>query len=434
MNVIDLYKLRDMEYRNQYIDHILNSNKHDIKDFTFLNYLYKLYDTINCEDYDLRSYIFYGISVLYVTKLFKSPILRDTTFIVSHKTNFEELVSKEKSNTKNPFINFFVGFTYFQYYDINKAIVMCKNGLDEIYNCKDIKDPAKFVSDSLYGCNLFKKTVIFEELFKSDDIKLDITIDSDIKIHTNKLNKNELFLVNFTCDPIYFLTLSSNTIKYILQRQGIEKFGCFFHIIYTKVQFENKDLLNDIETKINEIIRNVEEKKSSIIITYEIACVKRDKSLYTSNRFLNMKNFLKITNKDIIQMDIDMSDMCEFDIIDFYNKINLTDISLFKNDGVPWEKICACCSYFKNNNYSYAFSEYYKKIFKIIYNPSRQCNWFIDQYCLFLTYLFTLSYFDANFNVGVLWPFLSKTPGMFNGFYKDDLIKATREKYKHILI
>jgi hypothetical protein len=132
-------------------------------------------------------------------------------------------------------------------------------------------------------------------------------------------------------------------------------------------------------------------------------------------------------------MDIDTSDMKGFNIIEFYNQISVTDISLFKNNGFPWEKICACCSYFKNNRFSYDFSEYYKRIFKRIYDPSRSSNWFIDQYCLYLTYLFVTNYYSADANIGTLWKYIKKTPGLFHGTFKDPLLKETREKYKDYL-
>jgi hypothetical protein len=347
---------------------------------------------------------------------------------------YDDLVLNERSNPLNPFINLFVGISHFHFIDVNKAMKFCKNGIDDILNSKDIPNSQTFIRGLIFACNLFKKTVNFKDIItNNDNIILDITTESNIKIHTNKLHKNELFVVNFTCDPVYFLTLAFNVSKYLLQLEGFEKFGIFFHIIYKEKQFQNTGLINIINTKINEIVEYVTDNKGSIIITYEVSNITEDKSLYTTNRFINMKKFLEITKKDIIQMDIDTSDMKGFNIIEFYNQISVTDISLFKNNGFPWEKICACCSYFKNNRFSYDFSEYYKRIFKRIYDPSRSSNWFIDQYCLYLTYLFVTNYYSADANIGTLWKYIKKTPGLFHGTFKDPLLKETREKYKDYL-
>jgi hypothetical protein len=434
MNEIDLYKLRDLKYRDEYVAHILNFKIHPTNDFIFLDYLYELYNNVKCQDYDIKAYIFYGISVLYLHKLLHSSKYLNNSFMETQIKKYDDIVLNERSNPLNPFLNLFVGISYFHFVDVNKAMKFCKNGIDEILNSKDIPNSQNFIRGLIFACNLFKKTVNFKDIItNNDNISLDITTESDIKIHTNKLHKNELFVVNFTCDPVYFLTLALNVSKYLLQLEGFEKFGIFFHIIYKEKQLQNTGLINIINTKINEIVSYVTNNKGSIIITYESANVAEDKALYTTNRFINMKKFLEITKKDIIQMDIDTSDMKGFNIIEFYNQISVTDISLFKNNGFPWEKICACCSYFKNNKFSYEFSEYYKRIFKRIYDPSRTSNWFIDQYCLYLTYLFVTNYFSADANIGTLWKHIKKTPGLFHGTFKEPLLKETKEKYKDYL-
>jgi hypothetical protein len=146
-----------------------------------------------------------------------------------------------------------------------------------------------------------------------------------------------------------------------------------------------------------------------------------------------MANFLKITNKDIIQMDIDIKHLNGMNFIEFYNKYKHCDFALFKNTGLPWQKFAAGFSFWGNNKVSRIFSDSFNKILKVVYNNNKVSNWFIDQYCLYLTYLFLIQNSYAELTIGSVWNFLKKTPGIFEAGFKLNKIKAIKEEYKDIL-
>jgi hypothetical protein len=427
---IKLESLRNIEYRDKFIDDILKEAVKNlyIRKLDFLDYLYSLYETIKQDDYLIRTYIFYGISVIYTYIILGLTSLNISEEYSNQIIKFDELIQKEKMNPQNPFVNLFAGLIIFQM-DINKSMKMCSIGIYDVINSTYIDNPLRFIQGQLWGCHLLTNAINFKDILIQKNNE--VANENAIKIHTNKLNKKELFIINFTCDIIYFLALAENTINILLGCQDVDKFGIFIHIIYTQKQFNNTDLIKIVDDKITDII-NLVSNKSTILFTYESTDA-IDKALFTTNRFTNMANFLKITNKDIIQMDIDIKHLDGMKFIEFYNKYKHCDFALFKNTGLPWQKFAAGFSYWGNNKVSRIFSDSFNKILKVVYDNNKVSNWFIDQYCLYLTYLFLIQNSYAELTIGSIWNFLKKTPGIFEAGFKLNKIKAAKEEYKDLL-
>ena len=427
---VDLEKLRNIEYRDQFIDDVLKLAVKNlyIRKLDFLDYLYNLYDTIKQDDYLLRTYIFYGISVIYIYIKLSLTSLHITEEYSNQIIKYDELLQKERMNAQNPFVNLFAGLIIFQM-DMGTAMKMCSIGIYEVTNSIYIENPLRFIQRQLFGCHLFTNPVYFKDILvlKNDEP----TNKNSIKIHTNKLNKKELFIINFTCDVVYFLALAEKTLHILLGCEGVDKLGIFIHIIYTEKQFNNKDLIKIVDEKVNDLT-NLVNNKSTILFTYETTN-SIDKAIFTTIRFTNMKEFLNLTNKDIIQMDIDIKHLNGMNFIEFYNKYKENDFALFKSIGLPWQKIPAGFSYWGNNKVSRIFSDSFNKIFKVVYDSKKVSNWFIDQYCLYLTYLFIIQNSHSELSIGSVWNFLKKTPEIFDGGFKVEKIKAIKEEYKDIL-
>jgi thiol-disulfide isomerase/thioredoxin len=120
-------------------------------------------------------------------------------------------------------------------------------------------------------------------------------------------------------------------------------------------------------------------------------------------------------------------------VVNAYNKYKDNDIALFKNTGLPWQKFAAGFSYWGNNKVSRIFSDSFKKIFKIVYDNNKVSNWFVDQYCLYLTYLFIIQNSYSELSIGSVWTFLKKTPGIFEAVFKVERINIIKDKYKDYL-
>ena len=427
---VNLESLYNIEYRDKFIDDILKEAVKNlyIRKLGFLDYLYNLYDTIKPDDFLLKTYIFYGISVIYTYIILSTTSLNITDEYSNQIIKYDELIQKERMNSQNPFVNLFSGIIIFQL-DICKAMKMCSMGIYEVINSKYIDNPLRFIQGQLWGCHLFTNPINFKDIIiQKNNGPLN---ENSIKTHTNKLNKKELFLINYTCDVIYFLALAENTINILLGCEGIDKFGIFIHIIYTEKQINNKDLIKIVDEKINDIL-NLVNNKSTILFTYETTNA-IDKAIFTAIRFTNISKFLNLTNKDIIQMDIDIKHLNGMNFIEFYNKYKDNDFALFKNTGLPWQKFAAGFSYWGNNKVSRIFSDSFNKIFKVVYDNNKVSNWFIDQYCLYLTYLFIIQNSYSELSIGSVWTFLKKTPGIFECGFKVEKINFIKDKYKDYL-
>lgn len=198
----------------------------------------------------------------------------------------------------------------------------------------------------------------------------------------------------------------------------------FWNIIIDSNNIANKQLMNNFVNKTQELIDFFTNKNSIIITTQIFDSVIKDKAIYTTLRFSNMYKYLTITNKPIIQSDIDFDKIQNLSI--FVNNILKYDIALFKILDVPWRKVCATLSYFSNidvtEKFVYIFNTYLNYFYKKDSN-----NWFIDQLCLTFTYYYLCNNLEAEYNMGSIYkysenvfnystPYKRKTLELYNNF------------------
>lgn len=281
-------------------------------------------------------------------------------------------------------------------------------------------------SDFLYGSNLIKKIPSnFFEIDKNynDSINNNFILYNN-NINTILINKNENtnVYINFTTDVIYFMAFFKSFIKIfdkLYLTDNISQCGIFWNIIIDKNKYEDKKLMNKfiINTKI--LFEYFKNKNNSIIITTQVFNEEiKDKSLFTTYRFINMYKYLQITKTPIIQSDIDFDNL--ENINQFIQKISDFDIGLFRVKSTPWRKICATLSYFSNEQLTYEFS-YVFGVFLNYFYVHNSDNWFIDQLCLSLTENYLNCNLNAEHNICSIYKFLKNTFN-YSTIYKNNML------------
>jgi hypothetical protein len=135
-----------------------------------------------------------------------------------------------------------------------------------------------------------------------------------------------------------------------------------------------------------------------------------------------MYKYLQLTQKPIIQSDIDFDNLTN--INEFIHKIKDYDIGLFRVNSTPWRKICATLSYFSNERETYNFSYIFGVFLNYLYNYNSN-NWFIDQLCLYLTENYFNSTLNPETNICSIYKF---SKGVFN--YSTPYKKSMLDQYK----
>jgi len=390
---------------------------------TIIDNLYNKY--ISCNNRQTSVLLYYMISLHILYEFYKLGEMR-STYHATIKTHFQHITEIEEKND-NPFCGLFKGLMKIESLDILDGLNEICGSIDKIKKSCIFEKNMNifFTNDPLFGVQLITKKLSFDFFLDYKIKNLVVVQDENIKVIFHTVTGTEKCFINFTSDIHYFLTFSERVTDILLCDNDLKNFGIFFHVILSSVQKDDKSLMQKYIDKMSCICSKIKTVTSVIFTEQVFDKAISDRALYTTYRFVNMRKFLEIVNKPIIQSDIDLSQMTR-SLTELYESFEKHDIVLFRVKGTPWRKICATLSYFGKNSFSEIFSDIYKMILDYYYDESKSTNWFIDQFCLYIAYFYMSQNSNVECSIGSMWKIIQNQQTWFDGNCKWQL----QEKYK----